>query len=60
MTLDEANTLEKILTYTRSIERMLYTYLKCTATSNTFDSIKHERAMVFSEALEAVKRKEGI
>lgn len=60
MTLEEAKTLEKILTYTRSIERMLYTYLLCTATGNTFDSISHERAMVFSEALEAIERKEGI
>lgn len=59
MTREEA-TLEKICIYTRSIERMLYTYLKCTATGNTFDSIAHERARVFSEALEAIERKEGI
>lgn len=56
----QEQTLEKILTYTRSIERMLYTFFKCTANSNVFDSISHERGKVFMEALKDIERKEAI
>lgn len=51
-------TLERIFTYTRSIERMLYTFFKCKADAVVFDAIKHERGIVFSETLEAIERKE--
>lgn len=39
---------------------MLYTFFRVTATSNVFDSIRLERAKVFSDALEARERKEQI